>query len=153
MYGSSVVDPGYNGQPPPLITLNSPVHSNMAVCHWKLKPNPALLALHNPYDPGQRHHLTYPLDFSLYNGKYYLYFGPVPALFLLVISFLVSTILATNIFAFAFASGILLFQSLLIIKIWKRFFKNIPAWIIPFCILFCGLVSPIPWILTLAQSL
>ena len=116
----------------------------------EIKPDPALLALPNPYDPGQRHHVTYLLDVSLYNGRYYLYFGPVPALFLLALRFLGLGNIGDQYFAFAFISGMLVFQSLLIVKIWKRFFKNIPAWIIPFCILFCGLF-PIPWILTAAQ--
>ncbi len=115
------------------------------------KPSPALLALHDPYDPGERHSLKYPLDFSLYNGKYYLYFGPAPALFLLLIRLLGFDSIGDQYLAFAFVSGILVFQSLLIIKIWKRFFKNIPAWIIPLCILFCGLIAPIPWILTFAR--
>ena len=115
------------------------------------KPSAALLALHDPYDPGERHSLTYPLDFSLYNGKYYLYFGPVPALLLWMIKFFGFDNIGDQYLSFVFASGILLFQSLLIIKIWKRFFRNIPAWIIPFCIFFCGLISPIPWILTLAR--
>ncbi len=115
------------------------------------KPSPALLALHNPYDPGERHHLTYPLDFSLYNGNYYLYFGPVPALFLLLIKLFGFDKIGDQYLAFAFTFGLLIFQSLLIIKIWSRFFKNIPTWIIPLCILFCGLVSPVPWILTLAR--
>ena len=117
----------------------------------EIKPDPALLALPNPYDPGQRHHVTYLLDVSLYNGRYYLYFGPVPALFLLALRFLGLGNIGDQYFAFAFISGMLVFQSLLIVKIWKRFFKNIPAWVIPFCILFCGLISPIPWILTAAQ--
>ena len=115
------------------------------------KPSPALLALHNPYDPGERHHLTYPLDFSLYNGNYYLYFGPVPALFLLLIKLFGFDKIGDQYLAFAFTFRLLIFQSLLIIKIWSRFFKNIPTWIIPLCILFCGLVSPVPWILTLEE--
>ena len=117
----------------------------------EVKPDPALLALPNPYDPGERHHVTYLLDVSLYKGRYYLYFGPVPALFLLVIKLLGFGNIGDQYLSFVFASGILLFQSLLIIKIWKRFFKDIPAWIISLCILFSGLVSPLPWILTLAR--
>src|ERR1700690_369205 len=41
------------------------------------KPSPALLALRNPYNPSARVGLDFVTDFSLYNGKYYLYFGPV----------------------------------------------------------------------------
>src|ERR1700690_254864 len=51
----------------------------------ELTPNyRALLALQNPYDPNLRTGLHYPLDVSLYKGKFYLYFGPVPALMLLI---------------------------------------------------------------------
>ncbi len=58
------------------------------------QPSPALLALPNPYDPATRNgkigriedqsaynsKMGFLWDTSLYQGKYYLYFGPVPAL-------------------------------------------------------------------------
>ena len=119
----------------------------------EITPSPALLALHNPYDPTIRHsnNVVYPIDFSLYKGKYYLYFGPVPALFLLIIKLLGISTIGDHYFVFVFVSGILIFQSLLIIKIWKRFFQNISVWVLSLCILFCGLISPVPWILTEAR--
>ena len=119
----------------------------------EIKPDSALLALHDPYDPAVRHsnNVPYPIDFSLYNGKYYLYFGPVPALILLVIRLLGISAIGDHYLVFGFVLGMFIFQSLLIIKIWKRFFKNIPIWIMSLCILFCGLVSPMPWILTEAR--
>jgi hypothetical protein len=46
-----------------------------------LKPDPKLLALPDPYDPAQNRKWRLG-DASLYNGKYYLYFGPAPALVL-----------------------------------------------------------------------
>jgi hypothetical protein len=112
------------------------------------KPRPELLALPNPYNPNERHNIRYPKDFSLYNGKFYLYFGPVPALFLLVVKLLSPDEIGDNYLVIVFVLGTLIFQSLLIIKIWKRFFKNIPTWMMSLCILLCGLVSPIPWILS-----
>lgn len=46
-----------------------------------VEPAKELLALQNPYDPAQNG--PYRLhDASLYDGKYYLYFGPAPALLL-----------------------------------------------------------------------
>jgi hypothetical protein len=51
-----------------------------------VKPSPELLALEDPYDPIKNHGLTAdgrPIclhDASLYNGKYYLYYGVTPAL-------------------------------------------------------------------------
>ncbi len=47
--------------------------------HLTVEPSPRLLQLPNPYDPAQNgpHRLR---DASLYNGRYYLYWGPVPGL-------------------------------------------------------------------------
>jgi len=112
------------------------------------KPRPELLALPNPYNPNERHNIRYPKDFSLYHGKFFLYFGPVPALFLWVIKLLRPDDIGDNYLAFGFVLGMFILQSLLIIKIWKRFFKNIPIWMMSLCILLCGLVTPTPWILS-----
>src|ERR1041385_94988 len=42
-------------------------------------PDPRLLRLPDPYDPRQNGYFRI-RDFSLYNGNYYLAFGPTPAL-------------------------------------------------------------------------
>ena len=44
------------------------------------QPAPELKALSNPYDYLQRANIPYHWDASYYGGKYYLYWGPVPAL-------------------------------------------------------------------------
>ena len=44
------------------------------------QPSPQLKALQNPYDYRQRGNIPYHWDASYYEGKYYLYWGPVPAL-------------------------------------------------------------------------
>jgi hypothetical protein len=50
--------------------------------YLSVDPAPQLLALPDPYDPA--HNKAWRLwDASLYNGKFYLYFGPTPALFML----------------------------------------------------------------------
>jgi len=123
-------------------------HGSLAV---DAKPNPTILALRNPYDPAERRNLRYPKDFSLYKGKFYLYFGPVPALFLLAARLIGSSLADDQYLVFIFVSGMFVFQSLLIIRIWSRFFRNIPIWMVSLCILFCGLTSPIPWMLTDAR--
>ena len=118
----------------------------------EIKPNPGLLALPDPYDPGARAGLNYPKDVSLYEGKYYFYFGPVPALILSIFKRMGLLIrFGDQDIVFVFVSGIFIFQSLLILKIWKRFFQNVPIWILLMCILFSGLISPYTWILTQAR--
>ena len=49
--------------------------------YLRMEPNPALLALHDPYDPlaNKPYRLH---DAILFNQRYYLQWGPVPALFL-----------------------------------------------------------------------
>lgn len=113
--------------------------------------DPALLSLKNPYDPKERKEIAYPLDFSLYKGKYYLYFGPIPALLLAIFKFFGVGRVGDHLITFIFVSGISIFLSLLIIEIRKQFFPNIPVWIIPICIIFSGLISPLPWVLTEAR--
>ncbi len=44
------------------------------------QPSPQLQALTNPYDFEQRANVPFRWDASYYAGKYYLYWGPVPAL-------------------------------------------------------------------------
>ena len=48
--------------------------------HLPIEPQPELLSLPNPYIRSQRSGIPYIWDASLYKGRYYLYFGPVPAL-------------------------------------------------------------------------
>jgi hypothetical protein len=50
-----------------------------------LRPDPALLELANPYDPAARQGIKVPLDLSLYNSKFYLYWGPAPALLVAIV--------------------------------------------------------------------
>lgn len=45
------------------------------------QPDPRLLALKNPYAYEQRKNIPTYWDASLYKGKYFIYWGPVPALF------------------------------------------------------------------------
>jgi hypothetical protein len=46
--------------------------------YLSVAPDPRLVAAPNPYDPANSH--LWVLDWSYYNGKYYLYWGPVPPL-------------------------------------------------------------------------
>lgn len=86
-----------------------------------VKPAAELLKLPNPYDPEQN--LKFRLsDVSLYNNKFYLYFGPLP-----VFAFFMPFKLLTNLYPPP-ALGVLLFISigfilnfLLLIKIKKSF--------------------------------
>jgi hypothetical protein len=113
--------------------------------------NPALLSLENPYNPAERKGISYPLDFSLYKGKYYLYFGPTPALLLAIFKLFGARNVGDQYLVFIFISGIFIFQSLLLVELRKQFFQNIPNWLLLICIIFGGLIFPLTWMLTEAR--
>lgn len=49
--------------------------------YLRAAPSFELLSLLNPYEPRQREGVDFIWDAALYQGKYYFYFGPLPALF------------------------------------------------------------------------
>ncbi len=115
-------------------------HGQLAL---RMKPAPALLALANPYDASARAGFRYPLDVSLYHGKYYLYFGPAPALLIVLIKPAIPGPIGDQYLVFAFVCGIAIIQSLLIVEIRQRFHTEIPIWLMALCILFSGLSVPL----------
>ena len=122
------------------------------------RPDPALLSLQNPYDPQQRMNIPFVMDASLYKGQFYLYFGPVPALLLAIIKFLVPFDIGDQYLVFVFIIGIFSLQSFLLVRIRRRFFNGLPNWMDAVAILAAGLIGPFtrmlvhPWIYEAALS-
>jgi hypothetical protein len=94
-------------------------------------PDPGLLALKDPYDPvaNQNYRLAGVHDLSLYHGRFYLYWGPTPAV-TLFIPFRVLGVgklpeaLAAVIYAFAgLIFSLLLFRFLI-----RRYLPDTPFW-------------------------
>ncbi|MFA5959868.1 MAG: hypothetical protein WC785_05070 [Tatlockia sp.] len=87
-------------------------------------PNQDLLQLANPYDPLQNH-LYRVHDVSLYQGKYYLYFSPLPVLLVyLPVTWLTGIfppdgLVALLFLSLAFASNLTLFRQII-----TRYFPN-----------------------------
>jgi hypothetical protein len=113
-----------------------------------LKPDPALLALDDPYDPAERQGVKFPVDLSLYNGKFYLYWGPAPAALLAVVQRFLPARLGEVDLLFLFMCGIFLAQYLLIMFLWEKFFWKIPRWILLLSILIAGFANPVLWMLS-----
>lgn len=84
-------------------------------------------------------------DMSLYEGKLYLYWGPVPALLITPIQLLTNKKITDIFLVYFFFVGLLVFNSLIILKLWRRYFQNIPAWNVFICIPLTGLILPILW--------
>ena len=112
-----------------------------------LNPDPALLQLENPYDPAARQGIKVPQDLSLYNGKFYLYWGPAPSLLLAMAGPFLPGKVGEVYLLFISMCGIFLSQFLLIMHLWQRFFREIPKWMLVLSIAFAGLANPALWLL------
>lgn len=115
--------------------------------HLPQQPDPELLALANPYELSARAELekrgvAAPVDFSLYKGRFYLYWGPVPALLLGIVQVFSQQPIADFFLAFLFGVGILLAQTLLLTAVWRQYFTVLPAWAYYIALFLAGLLWP-----------
>jgi hypothetical protein len=112
------------------------------------QPDARLAQLANPYDCKIRGNIPFLWDESYYGGKYYLYFGPAPALVLLAAKTVIVQPIGDQYLVLAFLLGLFIFSSLLIVSIWRRFFSHLPAWTLAVAILAAGLTFPALWLLS-----
>lgn len=112
-----------------------------------VKPSPELLALPDPRDPvANRNYRLH--DASLYKGKYYLYFGPVPALVLfLPFKVLTGWHLPTRIALALFCMGGFACSCALFFLLANREQWVFPIWLEAAIILSLGISSPVFFLL------
>ncbi len=111
------------------------------------KVNAELLTLADPYEPLPSGGTRGPIDYSYYNGKYYLPWGPVPALIVLAWHGLFHIWLGDLQLTFGFVCGIWLAELLLAMLIWANYFRNLPKSLLWMSILLLGLAGPVPFML------
>ncbi|UCF61237.1 MAG: hypothetical protein JSV37_00755 [Anaerolineaceae bacterium] len=116
--------------------------------HLRIDPDTRLLELPDPYDYEARKHIPIPWDVVLYEGKFYLYWGPVPGLILAGLRFVIPHEIGDEYLVFGFVTGLLFFSVHLILAIWHDIFHDSPWWIVVPGVLVAGLGNPIPWLLT-----
>jgi hypothetical protein len=111
-------------------------------------PDPRLLAQANPYD--HRFRPLWLVDTSLYHGKYYLYWGPIPALLqALAKSVLrVDRLIGDQYLTLFFLSGSAILGALLIERIAARLFERMPRWLIALAIATFALANPVVYLIS-----
>lgn len=114
--------------------------------HLLVEPSPELLSLENPYDFEQRKDLEYFWDISLYDGKYYLYWGPVPAVVGAVFSTVTGRPVTDAGLVFAFVIGAALFSILLLRAMKKEY--GYPGWVYWSGVFVLFVNIPLIWLLT-----
>ena len=115
-------------------------------------PPPKMLALSDPYDPYANAHYRLH-DASLYNGKYYLYWGPAPALVAAAFCWIIRDVdpkFGDQYLVLIYMSGTTILATILIFQIRARFFPKQPPWSAAFAVLTLGLGTPVLY--TLARS-
>lgn len=95
------------------------------------KPSEKLLSLNNPYDSIEREGLErgkdYFWDVALYNGKFYLYFGALPALLLFVPFHMITSLYLPNSIGLMIFSCLAMIMMALNLKLlYKKWFSNLP---------------------------
>lgn len=108
-----------------------------------IDPKPELLALPDPYDPvanaPYRVH-----DMSLFQGRYYLYFGVTPVLLLFWPVHALTGYHPTQPFAVAFFLTLgLVAGASLISSVRRRWHPRAPWWLVPVAVACLGLASPV----------
>jgi|GEM_PF-6607179 len=111
-------------------------------------PNPALAQLPDPWDPAQNGPLRQYHDVSYYRGKYYLYFGPAPAVLLLAPwKALTGTYLPQNLAAAIFGWLGVAASMGLVLVLRRRYFPATPSWISGLCLLAAAFGNFVPVLL------
>jgi len=115
--------------------------------HLLVQPDPALLALSDPYELELRERISTLWDVSLYEGKFYVYWGPSPALILGPLQLLGLSQTGDQYLVFGFVAGTFLFCVLLLLALWRKYFSDLPWWTVIPGVLIVGLANPMPWLL------
>ena len=114
-----------------------------------LKPGKALAEAADPYHPTDRPPFNDELwDMSLYKGRLFLYWGPVPALLIVPVQLFLTKRITDNYLVFFFFAALLIVNSLIILKLQRRFFRDLPAWIVLISMTLIGLILPVSWSLS-----
>ena len=112
-----------------------------------VQPPAELAQLSDPYDWKAREGIPYIWDASYYQGKYYLYWGPVPALVASIVKAVHSGVVEDQYLLLFFTTGMSVFLALILVYFRKKFFSSVSAWVATFFILTCGLSTPVFWLI------
>lgn len=111
-------------------------------------PSEHLLALPDPYDPIENYGLTLH-DASLYHNKYYLYFGPLPALAFFIPFKLLTRYYPSEALSVVFFLSLgFIINFILLIQIKKRYFPELPEAQVLFAGLLLAYATTAPFLLT-----
>jgi hypothetical protein len=110
-------------------------------------PPPELASLPNPYTQTARRGISVIWDVSYYQGRYYLYWGPVPSLGIALARSLADISVGDYVVVLIASCGSLLFLTLILWELRRQFFPRISVWIFYLSVTAATLGSAYLWIL------
>ncbi|GAP06915.1 dolichyl-phosphate-mannose-protein mannosyltransferase [Anaerolinea thermolimosa] len=113
--------------------------------HLLEKPDPSLLALSNPYPYENRAGAKYLWDVSFYNGKFYLYWGPTPALLLAGLKLVVHRVIEDQVLVVGFLLGVAGLLVGLGYSLWRWYGHHGSSWLPVFLFPALGLNLYLLW--------
>jgi len=120
------------------------LHGSLALLE---EPPPGLALLPDPYDWKAREGLGYIWDASYYRGKYYYYWGPVPALAAAAIKIFTPVVIEDQLLVLIFYAGLVFSFAALLYWLRREFFPAVPAWVLFPLVTACGLSTPVFWLI------
>lgn len=109
-------------------------------------PAPELASLPDPYDWKARTGIHLIWDASYFNGKYYLYWGPIPALLATLVKAIKPGIVEDQYLLLFFMVCLTIVLARLLVTLRKRYFTVTPAWTLTLFIMAGGLSTPVFWL-------
>lgn len=120
--------------------------------HLEEKPSEKLMSLKNPYDGGERvreglvRGKDYLWDVAYFQGKYYVYFGILPAILMLPYHLITGNFIGTPLAVLIFSILTAISFKVLIKNIFRRYFNEVPFKFMIFSLLMLLFGSQILWI-------
>jgi hypothetical protein len=116
--------------------------------HLLIEPSADLLNLDDPYDYQSRETVEFLWDASLYEGKYYLYWGPTPALITILLEMLLPVQVGDQLLGWLLSMLMLGIVLTTIGYLWNRYLSSTPKWIFMMSVITIAFANPLPWIMT-----
>lgn len=108
-----------------------------------IEPAPELTKSQNPYrdwaGKGGIGNLSY------YKGKYYMYWGPAPAVLLAILRIAGAPTIGDDVVTLAAVSFIFLFSSLVVFRLKRVYFEGLPLWLMIAGLVIVGTIYPMLW--------
>lgn len=115
-----------------------------------IDPAPELLAAPDPYDRAYGKYWL--VDATLHDGKWYLYWGPLPALTQALVKGLlrIDRLIGDQFLVLGFSLVSTVFGALLIEDLRRRMFSEVPRWVSAFCVLALAFANPVVYLVATA---